>query len=54
MVAELGSDAAGRLDAGIGDEANQDDVRDPLLLEQEVEIRVSEPAFLRLFFSPAT
>ena len=44
MVAKIDGGARSAFDAGVGDEANKDDVTDPLLLQQEVEIGVGKAA----------
>ena len=44
MIAELHPEAAGGLDAGVGNHADQDDLTDAVLLELKVEVRVGEAA----------
>jgi hypothetical protein len=44
VVAEFHPEASGRLDAGVGDHAHEDDFSDVVLLELEVEVGVGEAA----------
>jgi hypothetical protein len=50
MIAELHREAAGRLDAGIGQQADHDAVLDAVLFELLVEIGVGEAALRPMFF----
>ncbi len=49
MVAELGAEAAGALDAGVGDHADHHDALDGELLQLVVEIGVGEAARVPVF-----
>ena len=44
LVAELNSKANGRFDAGMGDEADDDELMDAVLLELQIQIGVGEAA----------
>src|SRR5208337_4815459 len=44
VIPELHAEAAGRLDAGVGDHTDQDDATNAVLLELQIEIGVGEAA----------
>src|SRR5579871_5655204 len=49
MIPQLHAEAAGRLDAGVRDHADEDEATYAVLLELEVEIGVGEPARSPMF-----
>ena len=48
VVPEFHAKAAGRLDAGAGDHADQHDAADAVLLELQIEIGVAKPLVPRI------
>jgi hypothetical protein len=44
VVPQFPAEAAGRLDAGVGDHADQDNAADAVLLELQIEVGVGEAA----------
>jgi hypothetical protein len=43
VIAELHGEPGCRLDAGIGEQSDDDHLRDALLLQQEIEVDICEP-----------